>query len=126
MGSTPRAGSSASPSTTCAWITRATTRPRSIAAPPPIARIFAETGIRDLFALLHTTIRKHGSQAQTVRLRNQWVTVDPRDWRARNDMTINVGLGTGSKAEQLAHLQLIIGAQKEAIAAGLVSAKNLF
>ena len=41
-------------------------------------------------------------------------------------MTINVGLGTGSKAEQLAQLQLIIGAQKEAIAAGLVSAKNLF
>jgi len=91
-----------------------------------IARIFAETGIRDLFSLLHMTIRKNGSQAQTVRLRNQWVTVDPRDWRARNDMTINVGLGTGSKAEQLAHLQLIIGAQKEAIAAGLVSAKNLF
>jgi hypothetical protein len=91
-----------------------------------IARIFAETGIRDLFSLLHATIRKHGSQAQTVRLRNQWVTVDPRDWRARNDMTINVGLGTGSKTEQLAQLQLIIGAQKEAIAAGLVSAKNLF
>jgi hypothetical protein len=91
-----------------------------------IARIFAETGIRDLFLLLHMTIRKNGSQAQTVRLRNQWVTVDPRDWKARNDMTINVGLGTGSKAEQLAHLQLIIGAQKEAIAAGLVSAKNLF
>jgi hypothetical protein len=91
-----------------------------------IARIFAETGIRDLFSLLHATIRKHGSQAQTVRLRNQWVTVDPRDWRARNDMTINVGLGTGSKAEQLAQLQLIITAQKEAIAAGLVSAKNLF
>jgi len=91
-----------------------------------IARIFAETGIRDLFSLLHMTIRKNGSQAQTLRLRNQWVTVDPRDWRARNDMTINVGLGTGSKAEQLAQLQLIIGAQKEAIAAGLVSAKNLF
>jgi hypothetical protein len=65
-----------------------------------IARIFAETGIRDLFSLLHMTIRKNGSQAQTMRLRNQWVTVDPRDWRARNDMTINVGLGTGSKAEQ--------------------------
>jgi hypothetical protein len=91
-----------------------------------IARIFAETGVRDLFSLLHATIRKHGSQAQTVRLRNQWVTVDPRDWKARADMTINVGLGTGSKSEQLAHLQLIIGAQKEAIAAGLVSAKNLY
>jgi hypothetical protein len=91
-----------------------------------IARIFAETGVRDLFSLLHATIRKNGSEAQTVRLRNQWVTVDPRDWKARADMTINVGLGTGSKSEQLAHLQLIIAAQKEAIAAGLVSAKNLY
>jgi hypothetical protein len=91
-----------------------------------VARIFAETGIRDLFTLLHAVIRKHGSQPATVRLRNTWVTVDPRDWKARNDMTVNVGLGTGSRSEQLAHLQMIIGAQKEAIAAGLVSPKNLF
>jgi hypothetical protein len=86
-----------------------------------IARIFAETGIRDLFSLLHMTIRKNGSQAQTVRLRNQWVTVDPRDWKSRNDMTINVGLGTGSKTEQLAHMMTILGLQKEALAAGLTN-----
>ena len=91
-----------------------------------IARIFAETGIRDLFSLLHAVVRKHGSQPQTARLRNQWVTVDPRDWKARNDMTINVGLGTGTKTEQLAHLNMVIGAQEKAIAAGLVSPKNLY
>ena len=93
-----------------------------------IARIFAETGIKDLFTLLHATIRKHATQAETVRLRNQWVRVDPRDWKTRNDMTINVGLGTGTKAEQLAHLQLIIGAQTQAITGGLpiVSPRNLF
>ncbi len=93
-----------------------------------IARIFAETGIKDLFTLLHATIRKHATQAATVRLRNQWVHVDPRDWKTRNDMTINVGLGTGTKAEQLAHLQLIIGAQTQAITGGLpiVSPRNLF
>jgi len=91
-----------------------------------IARIFAETGIRDLFALLHAVVRKHGSQPQTARLRNQWITVDPRDWQARNDMTINVGLGTGTKTEQLAHLNMVIGAQEKAIAAGLVSPKNLY
>jgi hypothetical protein len=34
-----------------------------------IARIMAE-GVRDIFALLHGTIRKHGQQAQTVLLRN--------------------------------------------------------
>jgi len=94
-----------------------------------IARIFAETGIRDLFSLLHALVRKHGSQTQVVRLRNQWVTVDPRDWKARNDMTIHVGLGTGSKSEQLAHLMSLIGLQKEALAAGksnLVSDANLY
>ena len=42
-----------------------------------IARIMAE-GVRDIFALLHGTIRKHGQQRQTVRLRNAWVNVDPR------------------------------------------------
>jgi hypothetical protein len=93
-----------------------------------IARVFAETGIKDLFTLLHATIRKHASQPATVRLRNQWTTVDPRDWKLRNDMTINVGLGTGSKAEQLAHLQLIIAAQKEAVMGGLpiVSAQGFY
>jgi hypothetical protein len=91
-----------------------------------IARIFAETGIRELFTLLHAEIRENGDAAQTIRLRNQWVTVDPTDWRERNDLTINVGLGHGSKAEQLAHLQMIIGAQKDAIAAGMVSPKNLY
>lgn len=91
-----------------------------------IARIFAETGIKDLFSLLHGVIRKNGEQQQTVKLRNKWVTVDPRDWQERDDMTINVGLGTGSKTEQLAHMQLIAGLQKEAIAVGLVSKKNLW
>src|SRR5579872_4611093 len=61
-----------------------------------IARIMAE-GVRDIFALLHGTIRKHGQQQQTVRLRNAWINVDPRGWKTREDMTINVGLGSGGK-----------------------------
>jgi hypothetical protein len=94
-----------------------------------IARIFAETAIRDLFSLLHAVIRKNGSQAATVRLRNQWVTVDPRDWKERNDLTINVGLGTGGKSERLAHVMAVINLQKEALAGGLtnlVTVQNLY
>lgn len=86
-----------------------------------IARIFAETGIRDLFSLLHATIRKHGQKAQTVRLRNKWVQVDPREWKSRNDMTINVGLGTGGRQQQLANVMALIGLQTEALANGLVN-----
>lgn len=94
-----------------------------------IARIFAETGIKDMFSLLHATIRKHGSVKQTVRLRNKWVNVDPRQWRERADMTINVGLGNGTQGEQIAHMTTIIAMQKEALAAGktnLVSDANLY
>lgn len=84
-----------------------------------IARIIAE-GVRDIFSLLHATVRKHGQQKQTIRLRNNWVQVDPRQWKTRNDMTINVGLGTGGKAERVAQLMALINLQKEAIGAGLV------
>lgn len=89
-----------------------------------IARIFAETGIRDLFLLLHAIIRQHGSAAQTVRLRNQWVNVDPRQWQEREDMTVKVGLGTGSKSEELAGIQMLIGAQEKAVQIGAVSPQN--
>ena len=65
-----------------------------------IARIFAETGIRDLFALLHHVIRKHDGRENIVRLRNRWVTVSPREWRTRENMTINVGLGTGASSSR--------------------------
>lgn len=91
-----------------------------------IARIFAETGIRDLFGLLHAVIRKHGSKAQTVRLRNQWVNVDPREWKARDDMTIKVALGSGNKVQQMAGIQQIIQAQIQGVQAGLVSRNNLW
>ena len=94
-----------------------------------IARVFAETGIKDLFKLLHATIRQYGQKAQTVRLRNQWVTVDPRSWKERDDMTVHVGLGTGGKAEQLTGLIQVINAQKELLLNGMtqmVTPKNLY
>lgn len=82
-----------------------------------IARIMAE-GVKDIFSLLHATIRKHGQQAQTVRLRNHWVNIDPRQWKSRNDMTIHVGLGNGSKAQQFAQIMAVGNFQKELIQGG--------
>ncbi len=93
-----------------------------------IARIMAE-GVRDIFALLHGTIRKHGQQLQTVRLRNAWVDVDPRNWKTRNDMTINVGLGSGGKAAQFAQAMALANIQKELVMGGklhLVGDRELY
>lgn len=93
-----------------------------------VARIMAE-GVKDIFSLLHATIRKHGQQAQTVRLRNQWVNIDPRGWKNRDDMTINVGLGTGGKAQQFAQAMALGNVQKELLMGGkanLVDDKGLY
>lgn len=76
-----------------------------------IARIMAE-GVRDIFALLHGTIRKHGQRQETVRLRNSWVEVNPRNWKTRDDMTINVGLGAGGKAQQFAQTMAIANVRR--------------
>lgn len=93
-----------------------------------VARIMAE-GVRDIFALLHGTIRKHGQQLQTVRLRNAWVEVDPRNWTTRDDMTINVGLGSGGKAAQFAQAMALANIQKELVMGGklhLVGDRELY
>lgn len=83
-----------------------------------IARIFAETGIKEMFRLLHATIRKHGDKQDTFRLRNKWVTVDPSNWKTRDDMTIDVGLGTGGPTEQLANFMVVANVQKELLMGG--------
>jgi hypothetical protein len=93
-----------------------------------IARILAE-GVRDMFALLHATIRKHGQQQQTVRLRNAWIAVDPRNWKTRDDMTIHVGLGAGGKAQQFAQAMALAGLQEKLLAGGkanLVGDRELY
>lgn len=84
-----------------------------------VARIFAETGVKDLFWAILELVQKHSSQPQTMRLRGQWTTVDPREWDTRFDMSVSVGLGTGSHAAQLAGLQLIGQIQQALNAGGL-------
>ncbi|AWJ88923.1 hypothetical protein Sp245p_03520 [Azospirillum baldaniorum] len=96
-----------------------------------IARVLAETGIRDLFLLIHELTRKHSDQQAVVRLRNKWVTVDPREWRTRNDMTVSVGLGTGSKDQMLAHLSSLLTFQMQALngaggLGGMITPRNVY
>jgi hypothetical protein len=91
-----------------------------------VARTFAETGVKELFMLVHRLIRTHFTKSDIVRLRNKWVEVDPRQWKTRTDMSIAVGLGTGNKDQQLMHLQTILMAQKEALQIGVATPKNIY
>lgn len=90
-----------------------------------IARVFAETGVKALFQLVHALTLKHSRQQDMVQMRGQWVPVDPRTWVKRNDLRINLTLGTGDKPQQIMMLQAIGMAQKEGLAIGIATPKNL-
>lgn len=70
-----------------------------------IARVFAETGIKSLLLHIHELCLKHQNKQEVVELRNEWVPVDPREWRRRSDMKAEVGLGRGSREQNLMHLE---------------------
>jgi hypothetical protein len=81
-----------------------------------IARVFAETGVKDLFLLVHAVTRKHPSMAEKVRLRGNWTEVDPSTWGSRKDMTVEVGVGSGGREQQLVALDRIMGVQEKLVA----------
>lgn len=76
-----------------------------------IARIFAETLVKPIFVGILKLLTSGNMQAMTYRLRGQFVQVDPNEWRDQYDTTINVGLGTGDKLQQIAAFQQIFQLQ---------------
>lgn len=69
-----------------------------------IARIFAETGVKDLFRGLLRLLHAYQPKARMVRLRGQFVAIDPKSWDAGMDVTVNVALGAGLAEEKIAVL----------------------
>lgn len=71
------------------------------------ARNFAEQCLIPLFKGIMYLLAKNQSEALTIRLRNEFVPIDPRVWSTDYDMSVNVGLGTGTKEQQfMALMQL--------------------
>lgn len=91
-----------------------------------VARTFAETGVKDLFILVHRLVRTKVTKPDIIKLRNKWVEVDPREWKSRKDLSISVGLGAGNKDQQMMHLNNILQMQKEALAGGLTSVDKIY
>jgi hypothetical protein len=80
-----------------------------------IARVFAEIGMKQLFKLILHYVTTHQDQARMIRLRNEFVQVDPRAWNNAMDVSINVALGRGTDSERMAMLMQIGTMQKEAM-----------
>ena len=95
-----------------------------------IARIFAETGFKTLFMHIHELLQKHQQDAEVVKLRNTWTQVSPSEWRTRRDMTVQIGLGIGTREQNMLHLDAIWEKQKQMVEGGglnlTITPKNLY
>jgi hypothetical protein len=76
-----------------------------------IARIFAETGVKDMFLKMFELVVKHQDKERIIKIRNNFVPFRPMEWRNRCNISISVGLGTGSRDQQLAILNNILQTQ---------------
>ena len=80
-----------------------------------IARIFAETGVKSLFRGILQLLCKYQDKARVLKINNEYIPFDPREWDTNYNVSINVGLGTGSRQEQLATMQMILAKQEQII-----------
>ena len=80
-----------------------------------IARIFADTGMTSLFKGILQLICKYQNKERIIKVNNNFVPMNPREWDTQYNVTVNVGLGTGGKQEQLATMQMILAKQEEVI-----------
>jgi hypothetical protein len=80
-----------------------------------LVRRFAIGVMRPLFKEILRLSVRYQDRAKTIRLRDKFVTVDPRSWNAAMDVRPRVGLGTGTRAERMVGLNLIAQKQEQMI-----------
>jgi len=97
-----------------------------------IARVFAETGVKSLFKKIFELMVKYQDKEKIIMMSNQYIPVRPTEWKDRFNISIVVGLGTGSKEQQTIMLNSILERQLQAfqIQGGkempMVNLKNMY
>lgn len=82
-----------------------------------MARIFAESGVKDLFRGILHLVTKFQQKEKIIRLRGQFIAIDPRTWANEYDISVNVGLGAGNRQEQMAMLTMVLAKQEQLLGA---------
>lgn len=91
-----------------------------------IARVFAETGFQDLFKRILQLVSQYQDQATVARVNGKWVNFDPRAWATQFDFTVNVGLGTGNKDQQVQHLMMLGQVMQQGAQIGMCTPREFY
>ena len=91
-----------------------------------IARIFAETGVRDMFKFLIKLNQLFVSQETVVRLTNGPMQITPDDLTGEFDLVVNSGVGSGAKEQHLQDMQMLQGLMTQLAQVGMVGTKQIY
>ena len=95
-----------------------------------IARIFAETGVKDLFRNIYALVQRYEDRKKIFYLNGKFVPIDVSRWKEKLNCTVNVGVGSGSqqsKTTTMTSIMQILGTLVQNGAMGsLVTPKNLY
>jgi type IV secretory pathway VirB10-like protein len=81
-----------------------------------------------LFLGIHADLRSGPLKELAMEVKGAFQSMNPREWRRRNQMTVEVGMGRGDRDEVRAGLIMLGGVQRELKAGGspMVSDANLY
>ena len=70
-------------------------------------------GLSRAFRGLLRLIVQHQDKPRTVRLRDEWVSYDPKSWNANMDAKVNTGLGAGTRERDMAAMGFVMNLQEK-------------
>ena len=82
-----------------------------------IARLFAEIGLRPAYMKTLRCVIRHQQKTRVIRLRDEWVQIDPAEWDIEMDVMVQAGLGHGTQEQRAMQTRGIMDVQKEIAAA---------
>lgn len=90
-----------------------------------IARIFAETGIKQLFRHMIKMNQMYITEETFIRITDKKKPIFPEDLEGTIDIVVNVGVVAGSKAQQAQSMQLLLGMYPQLLQAGLATPEHV-
>ena len=90
-----------------------------------IARIFAETGVKQLFRHMIKMNQMFITEETCIRITDKPKPITPDDLEGTIDITVNVGVVAGTKAQSLQNMQLLLSIYPQALQIGIVDPSHI-
>jgi len=93
-----------------------------------VARIFADTGVRNMFKQIYNMIQRYEDRKKVVRLDNKYFEIDPGSWREDLDVDIQVGIGYGDQDVRLQNITNFTGLIEKVATQtkGIIQPQNIY